>query len=138
MGKARRPLRPSRVLLFATCVSAKFDTSTAGQSIKRALAKTLHTRRCLQPARPLQMNWHFGRVSDPPPPPTNSQRPPRCSTSTESGGSRKDQWIRITPREMVWRIMRNKPFSLENYRSIEESVALAGPGAESPRHQCHF
>ncbi|OWA54067.1 hypothetical protein BV898_18487 [Hypsibius exemplaris] len=38
--------------------------------------------------------------------------------------SRKDQWIRITPREMVWRIMRNKPFSLENYRSIEEKVVL--------------
>ena len=38
--------------------------------------------------------------------------------------SRKDQWGKIAPREMVWRIMRNKPYSLENYRSMGDKLAL--------------
>ncbi|XP_055343237.1 spermatogenesis-defective protein 39 homolog [Paramacrobiotus metropolitanus] len=38
--------------------------------------------------------------------------------------SRKDQWIKLSAKEMVWRIVRNKPYGLENYRNLEEKLAL--------------
>ncbi|OWA54927.1 Spermatogenesis-defective protein 39-like protein [Hypsibius exemplaris] len=124
MGSSPPAVETITSSVVATVSPPSSTTSTAGQSIKRALAKTLHPS-----------------LSSTSTPTTNELAfRPRLGSSSSSHHSqlsaevqylkrnlevsRKDQWIRITPREMVWRIMRNKPFSLENYRSIEEKVAL--------------
>ncbi|GAU97236.1 hypothetical protein RvY_08567 [Ramazzottius varieornatus] len=36
----------------------------------------------------------------------------------------KDQWIKISPKDMVWRIVQNKTYNLEHYRSLDEKIAL--------------